>query len=550
MANDKTKLNPIPRLGLIHDISAKLYNTFESQIREAVSNALDADSSKVSISANLDGSPGSILISDNGKGLNKDELLYELLAIGGSAKINEPLFIGHIGIGFYALTSSCKYLEIYSKKKGSSEVTAAKIDCEFIHDRKNSRIEMTKANIGKWLEATKNDDRFDEQYTFIKLIEPYSTVVSIFTEPKLYKEFIRQLRKILPIKYNKKSKIFKQKPDLFEKIKELKLKFLEVEINGENIDRLLYGDEHGQELNGRIEIIDVERDGLSFCGFTYINTQKIEPEDWYGFILRLNNVAIGQPTFLDYSGKGIKQRGIRIAGDIHLLNFPKEVVLIGRETFDTKLKEYNALQNFVYGLIDKAIGQINDTYGSIKEISQVLKAPEKISNSINKSSSIIEEIPLFKEPGAISKEMILKDKKSFTLKDIVKELSINIKYLEDKTSIPRKKKFSVRYIGKKKINTQAILYQKELLDKPINIKVGKKSYEIEFKKSKVKNIPIEIDYQQNRVYLNLTADIFKKSDFLNAKLITSLFWIRYIYDNTKDKEQLYQGLLNILKKII
>ena len=143
MIKDKKTLNPIPRLGLIHDISARLYNTFESQIREAVSNALDADSSKVSISTNLDGSPASILISDNGKGLNKDELLYELLAIGGSDKINEPSFIGHIGIGFYALTSSCKYLEIYSKKKGTSEVTAAKIDCEFIHDRKNSRAEKT-----------------------------------------------------------------------------------------------------------------------------------------------------------------------------------------------------------------------------------------------------------------------------------------------------------------------------------------------------------------------------------------------------------------------
>ncbi len=114
----KNTLSPLPRLGLIRQISAKTYPTFLSQIREAVSNALDASASECRIAYNS-GLPKSITIFDNGEGLTDLELEQELLAVGGSAKKGKKDAIGNIGIGFYALTSSCQMLEIISKKKNN-----------------------------------------------------------------------------------------------------------------------------------------------------------------------------------------------------------------------------------------------------------------------------------------------------------------------------------------------------------------------------------------------------------------------------------------------
>lgn len=78
---------------VIEHLGIKLYqNKPTNVIAEFLSNSWDADASKVDIDlkASLDTSPPEIIITDNGRGMNRNELTDDFLVIGRNRRGNEP----------------------------------------------------------------------------------------------------------------------------------------------------------------------------------------------------------------------------------------------------------------------------------------------------------------------------------------------------------------------------------------------------------------------------------------------------------------------------
>jgi hypothetical protein len=549
----KKPLSPLPRLGLIDDISAGTYPTFLSQVREAVSNARDAGASECKISYNA-GIPKSIAISDNGDGMTEDELEKELLAVGGSAKKGSADDIGTIGIGFYALTSSCEALEIITKKKSASTPIRAQINCKYIHDIKNHRIEMSEATIGQWL--TTNPTSLDTQsstdsYTIIRLINPNQDVTSHFTEVKKLEELKRELCIVLPIEYDWNSPIFTKHPELMSAYKKLTLRCINVFFNGQQLKRLIYGDEGSQEFNGKFEFIDRQISKLRFVGFSYTAPEKqITPADIRGFVIRLKNVAIGKQTFLGFSGQGIEARGKRITGEIHLAEFPKGVVLIGREGFRSNNIQYKELEKFIHGLIEENISVVDETYGVPKQTKQVVEAPAKIHTAMQKSIDLVKNEKSMKGTVTRNAVVTLKAAPDLTLRDYEKIINLPVVY---RTPDPAKKKksFAVELSGSKRPKPKIVIYDKNFFEKDIEFKIGDKIFSVVFKKTGAKETPIEIDYAESKVYINKSASVFKnEGSFLNAKTVMLIFWIKYLYDHSSSKEDYYSRLIAMLPKLL
>lgn len=98
-------------------IGERLYSQSLDLIRELVANAYDADATVVNIRADK----GSIIVEDNGSGMDKDGI-RQYLTIGSTYKKENQLSpkfkrvrIGEFGIGKFAVLSVCDRFEIYTK---------------------------------------------------------------------------------------------------------------------------------------------------------------------------------------------------------------------------------------------------------------------------------------------------------------------------------------------------------------------------------------------------------------------------------------------------
>ena len=123
--------------GVLLRIGAGIYSSVAGAIKELVSNAFDADATRVVIST---GYPEfeSIQVTDNGTGMSVADFRKAMASIGTSlkrplqsakwtARYNRPI-IGMLGIGLMALTQICDEATIESTQEGEDTKFVAKLD--------------------------------------------------------------------------------------------------------------------------------------------------------------------------------------------------------------------------------------------------------------------------------------------------------------------------------------------------------------------------------------------------------------------------------------
>ena len=111
--------NTIDHLGI------KLYSSFPPVIAELISNSYDADAENVEIKINYDKKV--VTVTDDGTGMNHDELNQNFLVIGrnrrkaegtGVSKVKKRKVTGKKGLGKLAVFGIAKTIEVYSIKDG------------------------------------------------------------------------------------------------------------------------------------------------------------------------------------------------------------------------------------------------------------------------------------------------------------------------------------------------------------------------------------------------------------------------------------------------
>jgi hypothetical protein len=137
----KTDLTVVPQKGsleitvdksVVKHLSIGLYRNYALAIKELVSNAYDAGATEVKIK--LDLKKKRIVVRDNGRGMDYDDLKDDYLHLGyhkqPPTKPDElgRMRIGTFGIGFLAPLPYCKRMMVMTKKRGNSSVLRVTIN--------------------------------------------------------------------------------------------------------------------------------------------------------------------------------------------------------------------------------------------------------------------------------------------------------------------------------------------------------------------------------------------------------------------------------------
>jgi len=203
---------------IIQDLSSGVYSTPAVALKELINNSYDADAVNVTVRMlpDLD----TMLIADDGEGMNAKDFDNNFAWISKSNKRNNGLFtsgkyskakrplIGKIGIGFIAINEICNKMEIESSKEGEDIKFTATIDfTEIGPQRKEDKNDLKSAKKqanderdengvlrGTYILRNENEEK-EKHYTIIRLVGIKETAQKILHN-ELYKSNIGKSEKV------------------------------------------------------------------------------------------------------------------------------------------------------------------------------------------------------------------------------------------------------------------------------------------------------------------------------------------------------------------
>ncbi len=395
---------------ILGHISAGIYRTTAGALKELISNAYDADSSRVAITTN---SPSFDIItcSDNGNGITPDEFSRMMEGgIGDSQKrvegdstaiYNRPI-IGQLGIGILGIAQICHEFKIISHHKGTETAFEANIVLMDYLKEKVSGLELDKEtdqaiDVGKF-----NYNRIDYDAelggTQIIAADMRTAFVRRFREnanlllPSLFSSFLEnihdsggsikelgaywqmvwELTVASPVPYPESGPFNWDNIDLahegnfkddFELLKKSHVdsKF-EVIVDGLSLKKpnvFPYPTNRtiSESIKGVIFPInnsfEVYGKPLKIMGYIYLQDGKaIEPAELRGILIRIKKIAIGyyDSTFLKYP----KIEGPRfnwLSGELFVLEGLEHALNIDRDSFNEMHPHYIKIQQIVHDLL-------------------------------------------------------------------------------------------------------------------------------------------------------------------------------------------------------
>ncbi len=388
-------------VSILADISLGIYRTPANAIKELISNAFDADASRVVIRT---GYPRfkTMTCWDNGTGFSSQEFKFIMSRIGGSNKRKggrhitdkgRPI-IGKIGIGILAIAQICKRFTIVSSKKGSENKFEAVVDFTGFAEEIAKEISLGSdeaQEIGSYELVDNLQEDKDKHYTKIILeeIEPGfrarlvegsgpESVINEFKfktkDPKSFLDFVTWLAKtdvrlitdynrliwelgiICPVPYIESGPVKNHSV-----IPEIKNALVEnnfsVKIDGLKIEKpILFPTD--KEIIKRYEDYDlysIEFDEdvagkrLTLRGYIFYQRKAIRPPELRGILIRVRNIAIGMydKSLLNYpTAAGPKMAFI--SGEIYVEEGLEDALNVDRNSFRETDPHYLKLLEVIY----------------------------------------------------------------------------------------------------------------------------------------------------------------------------------------------------------
>lgn len=185
-----------------------LYSEKDIFLRELISNASDAigklkfqaianpslieQDSQYQISIKIDKDLKALIISDNGIGMSKEELIENLGTIARSGShefinseeentsLDKSDIIGQFGVGFYSVFMVAHKVDVFSTKAGSNQAHKFSSEGAGTYSVEDS----TDVSRGTKIVVHLKDDNYLDQYTIRQIVEKYSqyTAVPIYLE--------------------------------------------------------------------------------------------------------------------------------------------------------------------------------------------------------------------------------------------------------------------------------------------------------------------------------------------------------------------------------
>ena len=394
---------------MLQSISTGIYRTPANAIKELVSNAFDADATRVDINieADSDYSISSISIKDNGVGIAPNDFEFSMTHIGSSLKrvhgnftpTGRPI-IGRIGIGLLSVGQASHKFTFMSTIKGLDYVMRAEIDLTPYYNAITLTKSLDELKIGN-VEIYKESGKSSEHFTQILLRnirEPFAkdlthhavseSIAFDFSSKLSYEQFVKwideseikrdeamsgfnrfmfELGLLTPVRYLAAGPI--KNYTNVDAIKEIK-KTLEnynfsVFVNNIEIFKpILYphvSDEDltKKEIDYRVYALNInehlgDNKRLVAKGYFYHQARRLLPWTLRGVLLRVNNVGIG--TYENRFSKISIETPIilqQFTGEIYVEEGLDDALNIDRNSFFESDEAYQTLYRFYQEFIDK-----------------------------------------------------------------------------------------------------------------------------------------------------------------------------------------------------
>ena len=395
---------------IVGHVSAGIYRSAGGALKELVSNAFDANATRVVVTTNW---PSFDIVTcyDNGAGITLQEFRRVMKGgIGESSKradtdvtleLGRPI-IGVLGIGILGIAQVCHEFKVISHHPETSTAFQAIVRLldylrEKVDDVDIARTDDKEFEIGQFeVEEIKYDPSqagtyiiaADMRSAFVRkfrespevpLPSKFSSFLDIIHSKRSVKEFgdywqmVLELATACPIPY-----ITDQSPFQWDRVKtppEFRKKFeglaqslrdyqFEVVVDGLSLRKpnsyphpLVRRD--GEPMRGQVFPIDKEVKvygrPLKLLGYIYMqNGQAIEPIELRGLLIRIRNVAVGayDPTFLKYPNiEG--PRFNWLSGEIYVESGLEHALNIDRDSFNEMHPHFVALQQSVHSLLQE-----------------------------------------------------------------------------------------------------------------------------------------------------------------------------------------------------
>ncbi|MFL6234511.1 MAG: ATP-binding protein [Thermoanaerobaculia bacterium] len=329
---------------IVDYLSSGLYESPAACLKELVNNSYDADATLVEVFVKPDADR--IIISDNGRGINRTEFQRHFTRISESHKRDDGdttpqgrKKIGKIGIGFIAANEICDEMEIVSTKKGSSELLHVTIHFDKMRQDLDERRRKGD-NIAK-ADYTGNVEQADipAQYTriFLKRVRGEAreilagagptrpggkarslyglsaeSVRQILAEQNLpgwaeFDEYSRTLLRIglnVPVPYHEDWMPTRELQRVSDLIKEVAALNFHVKYDGTELRKpiVLMPRNEPEGETCFVHRFSFKGSHVAARGYFYAQHGTVKPEELQGLLVRIRQAAVGgyDSTFLDF----------------------------------------------------------------------------------------------------------------------------------------------------------------------------------------------------------------------------------------------------------
>lgn len=544
-----------PKMGIIPELTTQNYEGLARQIREAITNSLDAESENIYLDVQSAGKYTDLIIADDGIGMEDEVFIEQFLALGGSEKFDRDNQIGRIGIGFLACAPFCKEIEIQSRAKGSNRAFSAVLYTENYYKEALRYESLELFNAGKVIKVYEDADKagLSKHFTRIILKKVSLQVEEQLNNKEMLLELKRELERILPLPYPTDSKLFNEiSPELKSIILEMSNPWkVNVFLNGKPLTRRVYGQLPKEKFKDVFELkkekADLEEAKVS--GYLIENFSVLDKIEWRGLISRYQNTTVEKEGFLGYEKKRAALQ--YITGELFIEGLNKiTAISLNRNEFNQGDPGFKAIKDLIHQKLEFFTSAVYRRSRTSSKIRKEIKKRQAIKKKlINISKSISEPKVKKLVIKKLVKEPIIKKEATEITNTSLIEVFSDVKGVEVKVvkKVPRyghrKEQFAIEWKGES--GSEPIILLEEKLVKeagePIDIRGIK--YSVYFIENEEDLSPCKIDNKKNEVLFNLKHPVLKNRD---EKIISVLFLLTYYYDITKTKKEYRDKIIQSL----
>lgn len=384
-----------PAIDLVRLLSEGTYTSFPQALKEFISNAFDADATRVDIQIAED--CNGITIRDNGEGMTLQDFGDAFASIARTGK-GRPgvkrgrtksgrVKIGRFGIGTLAVVAICDRFSVRSTKDGSTEGFVAEMDVARLRQHFNKGENLSdcwKFDVKKW-DSEKTSTHFTEIRleglnpdirTFLenpgkkKISEYFESIAELSGKDQL----LWHLGVICPVSYERGLPIPKGdlKPRdalLQERAQRLMRDRFTVFLDGVEVKRRVFLPVYKPSAQkNKAEYARLIKRGLGYevkCfrsprgspigyeGYVVVQAQQLFPKEMRGLVVRLRSVAIGGYKTMHLTGKAISTMLPALSGEIWVEYGLDDALQFDRESFREDHPQYMLFRKQIEEIIEK-----------------------------------------------------------------------------------------------------------------------------------------------------------------------------------------------------